>query len=187
MATGETGNSDADRDDSVDALEAMAEGNLTEFELQEVQGQDPALDDESQASAPVDPADVLGEGVASADDEAFVLAPAAEGEALPPAESAQAQQARAAAIQATAQRAQFHQFKSIMIPLLLTVGALLFVLGVIVLIRSAPTPADDSSAAAPTMFSRIQGWFPIASFIVGGVLLFGAWLFNRDLRAAQGK
>jgi uncharacterized membrane protein len=171
-------------DDSAEALKALAEGNLTDFELQQSQDQSSAQGD--QAAAPFDSQQVL-DAPGPADENAPMGV--AQDQPQPQAaeeESPQARQERTAALAARTRRAHFHQFKSIMIPLLLAVGVLLFVCGAFVLIYDGD--AEGVEIDPPTgLLGNMRSWFPIAAFVVGAILLAGAWLFRRDLKAAQEK
>ena len=82
-------------------------------------------------------------------------------------------------------KAHAAQFKAVMIPLLLAVGAILLVIGVICLF--AGRQGDEGSFTISGVLFGVAyiTWITILSFPVGAILLFGAWLFRRELRDAE--
>ena len=120
------------------------------------QGEDPAGDD---SSAP--------------DDGTIPVAPAAVAAPPPPADSLAVRRAHATTFTANQARAHAHAYKKFMLPLLLIVGALMLVVGIVAGYMGASASQKDG-----------QKLFLIAavSFPIAAVLLFGAWLFYRDVR-----
>ena len=93
---------------------------------------------------------------------------------------------RSAAFQHQSRRVHAEQFKRVMIPLLVVVGAMLLLLGAALLTmlpgaeQAARARDSGSDALAHKAWTRP---LVIASFPLGAILFLGAWLFRRDLRA----
>ena len=91
-----------------------------------------------------------------------------------------------------ARQAHAHQYKTVMIPLLLTLGVILLLMGLWVVLRGGepvPPPAtgDPPAAAAPQDFNAaFQKWFPLLAFPLGAFLLAGAWWFHQDVTRKKG-
>lgn len=91
---------------------------------------------------------------------------------------------RAAAVDRHTRRVHAHQFKTIMVPLLVTVGSLLLLCGAIMLAGAGGDPQE--APGGPEGFHGIfRKWFPVAAFPVGVILLAGAWYFHRELRRTK--
>lgn len=93
--------------------------------------------------------------------------------------------ARARRYEASQGKAHAAQFKAVMIPLLLAVGALLLVIGVICLFAGRPGYEGSITISGEMFGVAYVTWITILSFPVGAILLFGAWLFRHDLRDAE--
>ena len=75
--------------------------------------------------------------------------------------------------------AHAHQYKTVMIPLLITLGAILLLMGLWVVLRGGGEPADP--AVAQDFNAAFQKWFPLLAFPLGAFLLAGAWWFHTDV------
>lgn len=89
---------------------------------------------------------------------------------------------RAEGINRQARNVHSHQYKRMMIPLLIVVGALLLVMGILILLiismRNKAINTND--------FFATYGWmFVCLSIPMGLILLFGAWMFWKDLQAHE--
>ena len=96
----------------------------------------------------------------------------------------QTKRRREASFQANAARAQAHQFKNFMIPLLLGAAVLLLLLGTI----SACTLPPDEYSADHSDEIIYKPWFKplvIATFPLALILLAGAVVFWLDVRSAK--
>ncbi len=80
------------------------------------------------------------------------------------------------------------QFKHLMIPLLVIVGAMLLVLGTLTAFR-LPSPAEIEHARAignrSLLFQPFSKYLVLAAFPLGAILLVGAWMFRRQLKRAK--
>jgi hypothetical protein len=77
--------------------------------------------------------------------------------------------------------AHAHQYKTIMIPLLLTMGVLLLLMGLFVILRGSG--AENADPALDQSFSiTFQQYFPLLALPLGAILLVGAWWFHRDVK-----
>lgn len=90
-----------------------------------------------------------------------------------------ASKARAAALGRQAAQAHAHQFKRIMIPLLITVGLLLFVLGGVV---AGYVWRGNSAETELSRQGVMAKWAVVAAFPLGAILLLAAMLFHRELK-----
>jgi hypothetical protein len=180
------------RGQSADALRALAEG-------MDAPPGDPDEPGAAAADAPEAPADPFAAAPADepadqadalaavqAEAPATVEAPAIEGmgDGLSPAERA----ARAKRHTAISGQVHARQFRAFMIPLLLTVGGLLIVLGIAWLVLTAAHAAQGGGGAEALAEqpSRPGGalavWLAALGIPLGAFLLFGAWWFRRELR-----
>ena len=97
-----------------------------------------------------------------------------------------ARKSRASALQRQRSRVHAEQFKRMMVPILVVTGALLMVLGGIVGYMMRPggplTPLPGDEMVADMGFKKIMVG---ASFVIGAILLVGAWMFRMDLKRAE--
>jgi len=108
---------------------------------------------------------------------------------IPGAEAApdpHARRRRAAAFDQRARKAHAHQYKTIMIPLLITLGVMLLLMGAFALFRDlggTEARPDPYGFPTPKPVDRgsFQRWFPFLAFPLGAILLVGAWWFHRDV------
>jgi len=91
--------------------------------------------------------------------------------------------ARAASLVGQSRRVYAHQFKKTMIPLLLTVGGLLFLFSLITLAMIAPRIGDDTMSS--TRLVRYGGYLILAALPLGAILVLGAWMFHKEVSAAE--
>jgi len=204
-------------DEPADALAAMAAGDVPAAAADASAGEKKTgpdeegaehdtVDDQAAALAaaamgPVDQAAELA-AVAQAGTDAATPAgglapatPAFSGAAAPP--SAQDKRVRAVRMQAQSRRVYAYQFKRTMIPLLMVVGVLLLIVG---LISAAYLPSGGPDAGqkdieagateAPTrnpVAQRYRPWLVLSAFVVGTILLVGAWMFYADVKRSDMK
>jgi hypothetical protein len=92
---------------------------------------------------------------------------------------------QAAKFEERSARAQHQQMKKFMIPLLVTVGVLLFLFGGYLLTK---LPGQAEAAADGSMLARPWAKFVVlAAFPLGAILMLGAWLFHQDVQRAEKK
>ncbi len=161
-----------------DALANMADGNHPA--PADPEAPEPAADPDDDLQTPDDDELAAGDYGAEAEEPAAVGlgAPADE----PPA-SPEARKARAASFVRRSQVAQNQQMKQFMIPLLMTVGGLLMLIGLLVLglasseaLRDAFTIDDDNPLVAHGIL------FGIVSLLLSVILVLGGFLFRMELR-----
>jgi len=178
--------------DSIDALAAMAAG-------QDVAPTDPDADElpiDSDQPVQADPtgqippeaaavelSDLAATASAGARTDAFAAAGPPVGDSASRQKALQVRRKRAAALVGQSQRAHAQQFKSFMIPMLIVVGALLFVLATVVALlmpdtRETFNPAYSAWHENP---STKKGLVLIA-YPLGAILFLGAYLFYMDLQ-----
>lgn len=147
------------RDESADALAALAAGG----------------DLQAESDAPRD------DGLALAE------AAPAPGEPAAVAETSYAQRFRQEYIryQTQSRLAHAHQYKKIMIPLLLVVGGMLLLICVATAIMVVRYGGKE--AAQPSAMVQSAPWFIPCAGLLGAVLLLGAWMFHRDTSKADKK
>jgi hypothetical protein len=172
---------------SADALKALAENphDGTEGSADGFVGPDEAEVLEDGTIEPVDGVPVDKAPIAFAD------APAVSA-GMPPLPAAapdpHARRRRAEAFDQRTRKAHAHQYKTIMIPLLITMGVLLLLMAAYALFMATGTdvrPDPDGLAAAkpvePSAAASFQRWFPFLAFPLGAILLVGAWWFHKDV------
>jgi hypothetical protein len=95
-----------------------------------------------------------------------------------------ARRARANTLQKQSSRVHAEQFKRMMVPILAITGILLILLGSIVAFTLKHT---DSGYSTPGMINdpNFRLIMTMAAFVVGAVLLLGAWLFRKDLQRSE--
>ncbi len=152
MSEQENGQTKQDR--SIDALEAMADGQDLR---QDAQGEPSA----SQSAQPVDP-----------------LPPPKQ---LTP-EEIEARKARTETLRIKARQAKAHQFRSLMIPILLVTAVLLLMLATI----AAFMRPDDPESNPGNMLGKPWAKYLIyAAFPMSLILLVAAAIFWQDLRRSR--
>jgi hypothetical protein len=171
MAAGLHERSEEENPPGADALEGDAETPETPETFDETPEPDAGADD-AEPGAEADPPDV------PADPEQAVIA--ANGGAPT---TAAARRARAASFAGRSARAHHHQYKAFMIPVLITVSAMLFVAGTLVLgmlisdsIREAFNMSETSALI------ENGGLFTAIAYLLGAILVLGAWLFHMELK-----
>ncbi|HUS47551.1 MAG TPA: hypothetical protein VNA25_13015 [Phycisphaerae bacterium] len=166
-------------DQSADALKSLADGTSEDPE----QAADP-VEPPAEPADPADPADAMAalEAGMSASPESQPVE--LEGVSAVPLDDA-ARRRQTAGFERRTQKAHAHQFKVIMIPLLITVGVLLFVCGTILLATAPESDPTDPFAEPQDKLRVFRSWFPLAAFPVGAFLLFGAWYFHREISASK--
>ena len=80
-------------------------------------------------------------------------------------------------------RANAQQFKRMMVPILLITGLLLLFLGAVVmyLMRDVPDTGTGSFLHNP----KIRRIMVITSFVLGPILMGGAWMFRSDVKRSE--
>ena len=154
---------------SADALRAMAAGEHSAPDAAE------APDPLGGQSAPA-PA---GEAAADAEELAQVR-DLTEGHDAP-----EARARRAADFQARQHVAHAYHYKRTMIPPLLVVGVLLLLAGGGALVIKVLDGRGDHSLPTDSPLLRHAGWLVLSSWLLGAILLLGAWLFHRDVTEAD--
>jgi len=155
--------------DKIDALAAMAEGKDIAKE-----GFNAPVQDEADAAK-------------SADAAAAVLA-AAQAASGAPSQTTTAESSprknRAATLKRQRQRVHAEQFKRMMVPMLIVTGILLMVLGGIVgfMMRGDP---EMHTGSGPLHDPTLKTIMVCTAFVVGAILLIGAWMFRADLKRAD--
>jgi len=187
------------RKDALDALEAMASGRDAQPAPEGGEGDDSgdSAADLGRLAEGLDQADE-GDGEELAEltlggDEpipADVAVPVEE-EGFPlaglpaTAPTPAAKRARAANFHKRSGAAHAHHFRRTMIPLLLTVGGLLFLLAIGTLVMMATT--EEAALQQNPYLMRYGKWCIIAAFPLGAILLVGAWLFHGDVKRSEQK
>jgi hypothetical protein len=162
---------------SADALKAMAEGRR-----EGGKGPSDAFVGPEEPQEPQEASDAPVEAMLA---EARVLPPEALAPAagLPPDPFARRRHAEE--FDRRARRAHAHQYKTVMVPLLITMGAILVLMGAYVLLgdggAGAPADAAPEETAPRGLAVPIQVWFPLLALPLGAILLAGAWWFHRDV------
>jgi len=97
-----------------------------------------------------------------------------------------ARKARASALQRQRARVHAEQFKRMMVPILLVTGVLLMILGgVVAFMMRQGDPSmviDDGTLLNNPMFKKVM---VIGAFVIGAILLVGAWLFRADIKRGE--
>ena len=124
-------------------------------------------------------------GPKAANQQTSAAAPVDTGGA-PPSRVAPAAYQRRIAVRMTHQRrVHAEQFKRMMIPLLLVVGAMLIVLGGI---TAFMLPSEEEielarlTGRSGLLHRPITRWMVVSAFPLGAVLFLGAWVFWREIR-----
>lgn len=106
--------------------------------------------------------------------------------------AAEQKRVRSLQMEQRSRRVHAYQFKRMTIPVLIMVGAIVLLMGVatLVLVPSDPTVPDPVPGAveAPKgsmVPSRYRPWLILSSFVVGPILLLGAWMFYMDVRRSD--
>lgn len=158
--------------ENADALKALAEGvDLSAEQLQELQ-QDPAA---QQGAGDFDPLLVIGPTAVAAEASAVEI-PNLPAEPLD-------RRAHFAAMAEKARHVHARQFKQVMIPLLVTMAAVLLLCGAGAL-WMLPAAEEPNVQVHTLLGTDMQKWLGIAAFPIAAILLAGAWLFRRDIRLA---
>jgi hypothetical protein len=177
-------------DHSAEALKAMTEAprDAGEGSPDDFIGPEEAEVLEEGTIEPVE--GVPQEGIAFAPDPAGA-SPGAAPPPLPgaiPAPDPLARRRRAESFDQRVRKAHAHQYKTIMIPLLITMGVLLLLMGAYALFHSAGETDVRVDAEGfpvrtvdPGPGAAFQKWFPFLAFPLGAILLVGAWWFHKDV------
>lgn len=120
-------------------------------------------------------------------------APAATGPAFPQAPGValtpEQKQARAVRFDVRTRRAHAYQFKKTMIPLLIVVSVVLLIMGTVAVFLPGGDAVTDRGGAdaAPSMspVQKYRPWLILSAFVVGPILLLGAWMFYLDVRRSD--
>jgi len=166
---------------SAEALEAMAAG----------QQADPSETLQSQDSAELLEAHDALEGLAADEGYREELAESYDPavlEGLPgEADAALARRAQVADTQVRARRVHAEQFKRTMIPMMLVLGVVMFIVAIATLIKLSTRRQVDSyfPAEGTDLLVTYGKWMAAAAFLLGSVLLLGAWLFHRETSAEK--
>ncbi len=173
-----------DQDKKIDALAAMAGGqDIARDGFNAVEHiPDPDEDHPSKAAEAL--AAQTGQNAPSALSDVPAAAPTAP-QAIAPSASrtSGARKSRAAAMQKYQARANAQQFKRMMVPILLITGLLLLFLGAVVLylMRDVPDTGTGSFLHNP----KIRRIMVITSFVLGPILMGGAWMFRSDVKRSE--
>lgn len=184
-------------DQAAGASAAEALGELADLTAAPGSGQDEApqvpedvLMAEPAAAAPADqaaegPADRPLDDLAAASPGAPPVGEAlSEIAALSAPSTLAARQARLTQMETRSRRVYAHQYKRTLIPLLLAVGALLFIFSGVtlaMLLRGNP----DLAPGETTYLLAYGRYFVMAALPLGAILLAGAWLFHVETRGAR--
>jgi hypothetical protein len=164
-------------DQSADALKAMADG----------EPKPQASTDDGFVGA--DPPDESEDGVAGGGDEPSAAVLSAGGAPAGPQEvplvadfapDPAMRRSHTAAFNQRERLAHAHQYKTIMIPLLLTLGVILLLMGAYALSRGGTVEVEIDGVIQVMPISPVLRWFPLMALPLGAILLAGAWLFHRD-------
>lgn len=170
---------------SADALAALASG-----------GPPPLAGQDAPAQGVQPPPPPLPDGAALVDPFAALAAapaPTAQAPAAPPPAianfsaptmSVEARRVRSIQQQKRTAQQHGHTFRQVAIPLLLAVGAILFVMATIVLIK---LPRETLEGDVTLMNSPWAPWLVLAAYLVGAVLFLGAFLFHAEVQQAKMK
>lgn len=169
-------NTDEQRKDPADALASMANDQHD----QTAAAPDSPEDEEVDATAALDEmAGDQGDAAELLDDLAEEEAEAVEEEVAAAAGASDLQsRQQGGRTSARHARAHVHAYKKTMIPLLLVVAAILAVVGALatsMLIRAGQT-------ARQTQWEAWLTFVALVSFPLAAILLFGAWLFHREVK-----
>ncbi|MFP4053811.1 MAG: hypothetical protein ACLFV7_08110 [Phycisphaerae bacterium] len=151
-------------DDHAAALEALAAGEDTQKPPEQAARE--AAQDEPAEAAPT--VDLSGEGDA----------PTVDAAPRPSADEIRARQARLKAAQA---KATGHQVKKTMIPLGLVSGVVLLLLGGLTAIMTGGDQAIENDMFDGQTITLLM----IAAFVVGPILIVGAWLLHQDVKRSD--
>jgi hypothetical protein len=91
---------------------------------------------------------------------------------------------RAREFEKRSRQAHAQQYKAVMVPLLLTMGAILVLMGLYAAVSgspAAPNPDGSARAAEEGFGISFRRWFPFFAFPLGAILLTGAWWFHKDV------
>ena len=167
---------------TADALKAIADGTHKGSQGSADGFVGPDEPEESEEEEKVEPVDGVtpepAEGLpAEPDSTGYDLLPDPEGaDALPAGQPSGlgSRRRRLAELDQRERQAHAHQYKTVMIPLLITMGVILLLMGTWSVIRA-------SGAEGGVAGEGIAKWFPILAFPLGAVLLAGAWWFHQDV------
>jgi hypothetical protein len=171
-------------DQSADALKAMATGEHKPQagSADGFVGADPPEESEDGGDAVHDA--VHDAVVAVAGTEAVPSSvPPAAAEAFAP--DLAARRRHTAAFNQREKLAHAHQYKTIMIPLLLTLGAVLLLMGAYALIRGGTIQVETADGVVEQPAPAMQRWFPMMAFPLAIILMAGAWLFHKDVNTKR--
>ena len=104
------------------------------------------------------------------------------------APSPEQKRARAVQFDARTRHAHAYQFKKTMIPLLLVVAAVLLIMGTVAVFLPGAPGANQAGSDAASSGSTVQAyrpWLILSAFVVGPILLLGAWMFYLDTRRSD--
>ena len=169
---------------NADALASLAAGGPPPLAGQDAP-QAPPANPNDPPPPPADPGDpfaALLSAPAPSQSAPQPVAPAIPDLAGSPALSPAAKKARAAQQQRRAAQQHGHHFRQVAIPLLLVVGAILFVMATIVLMN---LPNEASEYPMGLMDSPYAPWLVVAAYLVGAVLFLGAFLFHLEVKQAK--
>ncbi|MDP6545683.1 MAG: hypothetical protein QGH60_16995 [Phycisphaerae bacterium] len=161
-------------DNKVDALAAMAGGEDISHQGFNAIEEPPAPSGKSDAAAAL-----------AAQTTATATPAAVPGAGSGGTAASGARKARASAMQRQRTRVHAEQFKRMMVPILLVTGILLMILGGIVGVmmrKAGPSPYHDTGGFDGVSFKKIM---VIASFVIGAILLIGAWMFGADIKRGE--
>jgi len=176
---------------SADALAALASGGVPPLVAQDAAMlgiQPPSSPPPQTAAAP---------GAAAADPFAALAAvakptaqappppvPAIPNFAVAPPMSPEVRRARSVQAQKRAAQHHGHAFRQVAIPLLLSVGTILFLMATIVLVK-LPKNIPEGEVNPGLMHSPWAPWLVLAAYLVGAVLFLGAFLFHAEVKQAN--
>ncbi|MDP6044867.1 MAG: hypothetical protein QGG25_04600 [Phycisphaerae bacterium] len=96
-----------------------------------------------------------------------------------------ARKSRAAALHRQRSQANSHQFKRMMVPILLITGLLLLFLGGVVAYMMSDVPADAYTGEGLLNDPGVKRIMVITAFPLGAILMIGAWLFRADVKRSE--
>ena len=188
--------------EEADALASAAAGAVADNEAvlaaaEKAESIDPEAALAAAAEEELDPAAALA---AAAGGEARTGSAAAFAGALPALDgpaAAEQKRARSLQMQLQSRRVHAYQFKRFAIPLLIVVGVLVLIMGVatLLLVPSDPNaPIDEEGNPVGGAYEapqeslippRFRPWLILSAFVVGPILLLGAWMFYADVRRSD--
>jgi len=115
---------------------------------------------------------------------AGAAAPAFPG--APAAASPEEKRARAAQFSMQTRRVHAYQFKKIAIPPLIVVALMLLIMGTVaVFLPGGVGVGETHRAPGVSVIDQYRPWLILSAFVVGPILLLGAWLFYSDVRRSD--